>query len=117
MLLAAAALMLSLASAARGHAICARRWRGRATGTNAIHYYVALGDSLAEGYQPNGDVGHGYADQFYCAPEVPVRRRRSAPRRFRGPPAGSHAQRERALTAVGCTYSIFLQIDRIRSRG
>jgi lysophospholipase L1-like esterase len=29
------------------------------------HYYVALGDSLAEGYQPNGDVGHGYADQLY----------------------------------------------------
>jgi lysophospholipase L1-like esterase len=32
----------------------------------AVHYYVALGDSLAEGYQPNGDVGHGYADQLYA---------------------------------------------------
>jgi lysophospholipase L1-like esterase len=37
--------------------------------SNAVapHYYVALGDSLAEGYQPNGDLGHGYADQLYAA--------------------------------------------------
>ena len=33
----------------------------------APHYYVALGDSLAEGYQLNGDAGHGYADQIYAA--------------------------------------------------
>jgi lysophospholipase L1-like esterase len=38
-----------------------------ATDANAVHYYVALGDSLADGYQPNGDVGHGYADQLYAA--------------------------------------------------
>jgi lysophospholipase L1-like esterase len=34
---------------------------------NSVHYYVALGDSLAEGYQPNGDLAHGYADQLYAA--------------------------------------------------
>lgn len=28
------------------------------------HYYVALGDSTAYGYQPNGDWSHGYADQI-----------------------------------------------------
>jgi len=42
-----------------------------ASGTNAVHYYVALGDSLAEGNQPNepagGDFAHGYADQLYVA--------------------------------------------------
>jgi lysophospholipase L1-like esterase len=37
------------------------------TNISAVHYYVALGDSLAEGHQPNGDVGYGYADQFYAA--------------------------------------------------
>jgi lysophospholipase L1-like esterase len=31
-----------------------------------VHYYVALGDSLAVGYQPGlGDTGQGYADQLY----------------------------------------------------
>jgi lysophospholipase L1-like esterase len=38
-----------------------------ATDANAVHYYVALGDSLAEGYQPNGDFSHGYTDQLYAA--------------------------------------------------
>jgi lysophospholipase L1-like esterase len=28
-------------------------------------YYLALGDSLAFGYQPNFDYSHGYADDFY----------------------------------------------------
>jgi lysophospholipase L1-like esterase len=28
-------------------------------------YYLALGDSLAYGYQPDGDIVHGYADDFY----------------------------------------------------
>lgn len=28
-------------------------------------YYLALGDSLAFGYQPNLDISHGYADDFY----------------------------------------------------
>jgi lysophospholipase L1-like esterase len=35
--------------------------------TNAVHYYVALGDSLSQGFQPNGDGNHGYADQLYAA--------------------------------------------------
>jgi hypothetical protein len=41
--------------------------------SHAVYYYVALGDSLAEGFQPNGDVGpdgmfmHGYANQLYDA--------------------------------------------------
>src|SRR4029450_1519771 len=41
--------------------------------SNAVHYYVALGDSLAAGYQPNGETGpdgmflHGYANQLYDA--------------------------------------------------
>jgi lysophospholipase L1-like esterase len=39
----------------------------RADDASAIHYYVALGDSLAEGDQPNGEVGQGYADQLYAA--------------------------------------------------
>lgn len=29
-------------------------------------YYLALGDSLAYGYQPDGDVVQGYADDFYA---------------------------------------------------
>lgn len=28
-------------------------------------YYLAVGDSLAYGYQPNLDYSHGYADDFY----------------------------------------------------
>src|SRR5215472_9133850 len=28
-------------------------------------YYLALGDSLAFGYQPNFDFSHGYADYFF----------------------------------------------------
>jgi lysophospholipase L1-like esterase len=30
----------------------------------AVHYYVALGDSLARSAQPNGDYQHGYAEQL-----------------------------------------------------
>lgn len=29
-------------------------------------YYLALGDSLAYGYQPDGDFWHGYANDFYA---------------------------------------------------
>jgi lysophospholipase L1-like esterase len=29
-----------------------------------LHYYVALGDSLARSAQPNGDFQHGYAEQL-----------------------------------------------------
>jgi lysophospholipase L1-like esterase len=42
----------------------------RADESSGVHYYVALGDSLAEGYQPNGEVGHGYADQLYATLKV-----------------------------------------------
>jgi lysophospholipase L1-like esterase len=44
--------------------------RGLAADASAVHYYVALGDSLAEGYQPNGDLTHGYADDLYAALKV-----------------------------------------------
>jgi lysophospholipase L1-like esterase len=30
-------------------------------------YYVSLGDSLARGFQPNGDLTHGYAEQLYAS--------------------------------------------------
>lgn len=33
-------------------------------GATTAHYYLALGDSVAFGYQPNGDWSHGYADQL-----------------------------------------------------
>ncbi|HZS90489.1 MAG TPA: GDSL-type esterase/lipase family protein [Chloroflexota bacterium] len=36
-----------------------------ATSTPAPKYYLALGDSLAYGYQPNGDYTHGYADDLF----------------------------------------------------
>jgi lysophospholipase L1-like esterase len=32
----------------------------------ATTYYLSLGDSLAQGFQPNGDVTHGYAEQLYA---------------------------------------------------
>jgi lysophospholipase L1-like esterase len=35
--------------------------------TNAVHYYVSLGDSLAASSQPNGDDIHGYAEQLYAS--------------------------------------------------
>ena len=38
----------------------------QADDSNAVHYYVSLGDSLAASFQPNGDVGHGYAEQLYA---------------------------------------------------
>jgi lysophospholipase L1-like esterase len=34
---------------------------------SATHYYVSLGDSLAEGYQPNGVLDKGYAEQLFAA--------------------------------------------------
>lgn len=30
-------------------------------------YYLALGDSLAFGYQPDGDYAHGYAEDFFAS--------------------------------------------------
>jgi lysophospholipase L1-like esterase len=36
----------------------------------AVHYYVSLGDSLAESFQPNLDFQHGYAEQLYAALRV-----------------------------------------------
>ena len=38
-----------------------------ADGEHATSYYLSLGDSLAEGAQPNGDLDHGYADQLYSS--------------------------------------------------
>jgi lysophospholipase L1-like esterase len=39
----------------------------RADADSATHYYLSLGDSLAASSQPNGDFGHGYAEQLYAA--------------------------------------------------
>lgn len=38
----------------------------RAASVGPHAYYLALGDSLAFGYQPNGDWSHGYADDLYA---------------------------------------------------
>ena len=38
-----------------------------AAGDHSTTYYLSLGDSLAEGFQPNGDLAHGYADQLHAA--------------------------------------------------
>src|SRR5436190_9058863 len=37
-----------------------------ASDVGALHYYVSLGDSLAASEQPNGDFGHGYAEQLFA---------------------------------------------------
>ena len=50
---AAALAALALAPGARGD------------DDSATRYYLSLGDSLAVGFQPNGDVGHGYAEQLH----------------------------------------------------
>jgi lysophospholipase L1-like esterase len=60
------AIVAALALVTSGRALAASS-AASDTSTNPVHYYVALGDSLAEGYQPNGDVGNGYADQLYAA--------------------------------------------------
>lgn len=39
----------------------------RADNSNAVHYYVSLGDSLAQSFQPTFDFSHGYAEQLYAA--------------------------------------------------
>ena len=33
----------------------------------ARHFYLSLGNSLAESFQPNGDLTHGYAEQLHAA--------------------------------------------------
>ncbi len=38
---------------------------GSATRVGPKSHYLALGDSLAFGYQPDLDFGHGYVDDFY----------------------------------------------------
>jgi lysophospholipase L1-like esterase len=35
------------------------------SGVGPKAYYLALGDSWGEGYQPNGDLSHGYPQQWY----------------------------------------------------
>jgi len=37
-----------------------------ADNSNAVHYYVSLGDSLAQSFQPPFDFSHGYAEQLYA---------------------------------------------------
>jgi lysophospholipase L1-like esterase len=37
------------------------------TAPPAKHYYVALGDSLAQGYMPGGDTTAGYVDDLYAS--------------------------------------------------
>jgi lysophospholipase L1-like esterase len=44
--------------------------RALADDSSAVHYYLSLGDSLAESYQPNGDLQHGYAEQLYALLKV-----------------------------------------------
>jgi lysophospholipase L1-like esterase len=34
--------------------------------SSAVHYYVSLGDSLAQSFQPPSDFSHGYAEQLYA---------------------------------------------------
>jgi lysophospholipase L1-like esterase len=38
----------------------------RADADSATHYYLSLGDSLAESFQPNGVFDQGYAEQLYA---------------------------------------------------
>jgi lysophospholipase L1-like esterase len=38
--------------------------RASAAGGGGLHYYLALGDSLARSAQPNDDFEHGYAEQL-----------------------------------------------------
>jgi len=42
----------------------------RADDSDAVHYYLSLGDSLAASVQPNGDFEHGYAEQLYATLKV-----------------------------------------------
>jgi lysophospholipase L1-like esterase len=64
-------LIFSVATVAAAFLVAAQRAvadsPATGTDTNAAHYYVALGDSLAEGYQPYGSIDEGYADQLYGA--------------------------------------------------
>ena len=38
-----------------------------ASADRSTTYYLSLGDSLAESFQPNGDLTNGYAEQLYAA--------------------------------------------------
>jgi lysophospholipase L1-like esterase len=56
-------------SASAAHTTQSPSWWGRAGGGTDYDYYLALGDSLAWGYQPNSagvgiKSGHGYADDL-----------------------------------------------------
>jgi lysophospholipase L1-like esterase len=59
-------LTLAVALVAFSAAGPARADSPAASDTNAVHYYLSLGDSLAAGEQPNGDFTHGYADQLFA---------------------------------------------------
>ena len=47
------------------HEYCASS-RRRPLGVFTQHYYVAVGDSLSFGYQPNLDFSHGFADDLFA---------------------------------------------------
>jgi lysophospholipase L1-like esterase len=56
-------------TAPAAHTAQSPSWRGRPGGSTDYDYYLALGDSLAWGYQPNSagvgiKSGHGYADDL-----------------------------------------------------
>jgi lysophospholipase L1-like esterase len=56
------ATLLALVIACAGTVVVATDAQATA---NAPTYYLSLGDSLAAGYQPDGTVGEGFADQFF----------------------------------------------------
>src|SRR5205823_4176992 len=64
--LLSAGVAMGLMAVLTGRSIAAPDDAG-ASDTNAVHYYLSLGDSLAASSQPNGDVDHGYADQLYAS--------------------------------------------------
>jgi hypothetical protein len=61
----ASALIVLLISALALHAPSPRTARASSNLIGPRPYYLALGDSLAYGFQPNHDNTHGYAQDFY----------------------------------------------------
>jgi lysophospholipase L1-like esterase len=61
-----ASLTVAAATAACLFAAPASAAAGRHDDHNAPSYYLALGDSLAYGYQPTQVTGQGYVDQLYA---------------------------------------------------
>jgi lysophospholipase L1-like esterase len=71
--IASGGALLSAATAMGLMAVLSGPSIATADNPHAAHYYLALGDSLAAGYQPNGETSpdgmflHGYANQLYDA--------------------------------------------------